>query len=74
MARMAFDKLGLYRVPPAWQDAVDLTVLTIQSKPFSDKDVRVFAPCELCVMCNMFVCIASRTCCRTATAARQRTR
>ena len=41
MARNAFDRLGLYRVPAAWQDAVDLTVLTIQSKPFSDKEVCV---------------------------------
>jgi intraflagellar transport protein 122 len=44
MARMAFDRLGVYRVPVSWQDAVDLTVLTIQSKPFSDKEVRGVAP------------------------------
>ncbi len=40
LARMAFDKLGTHRIPSTWLDVVDLTVLTIQSKPFSDKEVR----------------------------------
>jgi hypothetical protein len=44
LARMAFDKLGSHRIPPSWLDQVDLTVLTIQSKPFSDKEVRVTCP------------------------------
>jgi intraflagellar transport protein 122 len=58
MARMAFDRLGVYRVPVSWQDAVDLTVLTIQSKPFSDKEVCVHILSALFV----FACSSLHVC------------
>ena len=57
MARMAFDRLGNYRVPPSWQDAVDLTVLTIQSKPFSDKE-EMLPYCYRCSSSNPLISTA----------------
>lgn len=41
MARHAYDKLQILRVPPRFQETVDLGAITIRSKPFTDSEVSI---------------------------------
>jgi len=36
LARFAYERLNSLRVPPAWQDQLDLDMLTVQAKPVRD--------------------------------------
>ena len=40
LARTAYEKLRMLRLPQRFQDAIDLGSLTIRSKPFHDAEVR----------------------------------
>lgn len=38
VARSAFEKLQTLKIPTSWYDQIDLSMMTIRSKPFSDKE------------------------------------
>lgn len=48
MARHAYDKLQMLRVPPRFQETVDLGAITIRSKPFTDSEDLL----PLCYRCS----------------------
>lgn len=48
LARFALDRLNGLLVPPAWRDAIELSILRVQSKPFSDRDDLV----PVCYRCG----------------------
>ena len=39
LARFAFEKLQSLRIPPRFQESIDLGSITIRSKPFHDTEV-----------------------------------
>jgi len=51
LARMAYDKLQVLRVLPAWQHQIDLSCLTIRSKAYSDQD-DLLPVCNWCMTTN----------------------
>jgi len=51
LARMAYDKLQVLRVPPAWQHQIDLSCLAIRSKAYSDQD-DLLPVCNWCMTTN----------------------
>lgn len=51
LARMAYDKLQVLRVPPAWQHQMDLSCLAIRSKAYSDQD-DLLPVCNWCMTTN----------------------
>merc|ERR1719453_1801704 len=51
LARMAYDKLQVLRVPPTWQHQIDLSCLGIRSKPYSDQD-DLLPVCNWCMTTN----------------------
>lgn len=48
LARYAYDKLTLLKIPKVWQSKVELGLLTIQSKPFVDDEDLL----PICYRCN----------------------
>ena len=54
LARFAFEKLGELKLPSAWTDQIDLAVMTIQSKPYSDKE-DLLPACYRCSSTNPLV-------------------
>lgn len=48
LARFALDRLNGLLIPAAWRDAVELSILRVQSKPFSDRDDLV----PVCYRCG----------------------
>mmetsp|Transcript_56941 Transcript_56941/g.123236 ORF Transcript_56941/g.123236 Transcript_56941/m.123236 type:complete len:1277 (+) Transcript_56941:78-3908(+) len=51
LARMAYDKLQVLRVPSTWQHQIDLSCLAIRSKPYSDQD-DLLPVCNWCMTTN----------------------
>merc|ERR1719356_2152133 len=51
LARMAYDKLQVLRVPPTWQHQIDLNSLAIRSKAYSDQD-DLLPVCNWCMTTN----------------------
>ncbi|CAJ1445124.1 unnamed protein product [Effrenium voratum] len=51
LARMAYDKLQVLRVPPTWQHQIDLACLAIRSKAYSDQD-DLLPVCNWCMTTN----------------------
>merc|ERR1712072_626235 len=51
LARMAYDKLQILRVPPTWQHQIDLSCLSIRSKAYSDQD-DLLPVCNWCMTTN----------------------
>lgn len=51
LARTAYDKLQVLRVPPAWQHQIDLSCLAIRSKAYSDQD-DLLPVCNWCMTTN----------------------
>jgi intraflagellar transport protein 122 len=51
LARMAYDKLQVLRVPPTWQHQIDLSCLSIRSKAYSDQE-DLLPVCNLCMTTN----------------------
>eukprot|EP00903_Cladosiphon_okamuranus_P013353 g12445.t1 len=51
LARFAYDRLQRQRVPPFWQDQIDLDMLTVQAKPVRDSP-ELFAACFRCGASN----------------------
>jgi intraflagellar transport protein 122 len=51
LARMAYDKLQVLRVPPTWQHQIDLSCLAIRSKPYSDQE-DLLPVCNWCMTTN----------------------
>mmetsp|Transcript_40077 Transcript_40077/g.89958 ORF Transcript_40077/g.89958 Transcript_40077/m.89958 type:complete len:1284 (-) Transcript_40077:23-3874(-) len=51
LTRMAYDKLQVLRVPPAWQHQIDLSCLAIRSKAYSDQD-DLLPVCNWCMTTN----------------------
>ncbi|CAM9316512.1 unnamed protein product, partial [Laminaria digitata] len=51
LARFAYDRLQRQRVPPLWQDQIDLDMLTVQAKPVRDSP-ELFAACFRCGASN----------------------
>ena len=41
LARYAYEKLQALRIPPRFQEAIDLGSVTIRSKPFHDSEVSM---------------------------------
>ncbi|KAK3754001.1 hypothetical protein QZH41_009256 [Actinostola sp. cb2023] len=41
MARTAYDKLQALKIPPRFQESIDIGSITIRSKPFHDNEVKV---------------------------------
>ena len=39
LARFAYEKMNSVRLPPSWRDPVDLSILAVQGKPYSDNEV-----------------------------------
>lgn len=54
LARFAFEKLWELKLPTAWTDQIDLAVMTIQSKPYSDKE-DLLPACYRCSSSNPLV-------------------
>ena len=76
LARFAFDKLATLLVSQRTADKIDVARLTIQSKPFSDSDVRARPLCPGARVMMMVVGggAGGRKLCPCATAVRRRTR
>jgi len=51
LARTAYDKLQVLRVPPTWQHQIDLSCLAIRSKAYSDQD-DLLPVCNWCMTTN----------------------
>jgi len=51
LARLALEKLAGFRVPPAWQEQVDLFSLSIRARPFSDNE-ELLPTCFRCQTTN----------------------
>jgi intraflagellar transport protein 122 len=51
LARMAYDKLQVLRVPPTWQHQIDISCLSIRSKAYSDQD-DLQPVCHFCMTTN----------------------
>merc|ERR1719387_2799772 len=51
LARMAYDKLQVLRVPPTWQHQIDLSCLAIRAKAHSDQD-DLLPVCNWCMTTN----------------------
>jgi intraflagellar transport protein 122 len=51
LARMAYDKLQVLRVPSTWQHQIDLSCLAIRSKAYSDQD-DLLPVCNWCMTTN----------------------
>merc|ERR1719476_238870 len=51
LARMAYDKLQVLRVPPTWQQQIDLASLAIRCKAYSDQD-DLLPVCNWCMTTN----------------------
>ncbi|CAM9651174.1 unnamed protein product [Heterosigma akashiwo] len=51
LARFAYDRLNLMRVPPAWRDQLDLDMLTVQAKPVRDTP-EILPVCYRCGASN----------------------
>jgi intraflagellar transport protein 122 len=51
LARMAYDKLQVLRVPPTWQHQIDLSCLSIRAKAHSDQD-DLLPVCNWCMTTN----------------------
>merc|ERR1740117_2265062 len=51
LARMAYDKLQVLRVPSTWQHQIDLSCLAIRSKQYSDQD-DLLPVCNWCMTTN----------------------
>jgi len=51
LARMAYDKLQVLRVPSTWQHQIDLSCLAIRSKAYSDQDESL-PVCNWCMTTN----------------------
>ncbi|CAM9146601.1 unnamed protein product, partial [Hapterophycus canaliculatus] len=51
LARFAYDRLQRQRVPPLWQDQIDLDLLMVQAKPVRDSP-ELFAACFRCGASN----------------------
>jgi len=51
LARMAYEKLQVLRVPPTWQHQIDLSCLAIRSKAYSDQD-DLLPVCNWCMTTN----------------------
>jgi len=54
LARYAFDELQQLRLPPSWTDQIDLSMMTIQSKAFSDKE-ELLPVCYRCSTTNQLL-------------------
>ena len=56
LARYAYEKLQALRIPPRFQEAIDLGSVTIRSKPFHDYEVSVRACVRLksAFRCDIF--------------------
>jgi intraflagellar transport protein 122 len=54
LARYAYEQLQLQRVPPSWQDQVDLDMLAIQAKPVRD-DPELLPVCYRCGSTNPLI-------------------
>ena len=50
-ARAAYDKLQNLKVPIEWQEEVELSALSVKSKPFQDKE-ELFTMCYRCMNTN----------------------
>jgi len=48
LARFALDRLGHLRVPDAWVEQIDLQMLAIQAKPYSDREELL----DICYRCS----------------------
>ena len=53
-ARWAYDRLGTYAVPSSWRDSIDLAIVSIQAKPFKDKE-ELTPICTRCYTSNPLV-------------------
>jgi len=51
LARTAYEKLQVLRVPSTWQHQIDLSCLSIRSKPYSDQD-ELLPVCNWCMTTN----------------------
>jgi hypothetical protein len=56
LARFALDRLSNLLIPPAWRDVVELSILRVQSKPFSDREELV-PVCYRCSAANPMVTV-----------------
>jgi intraflagellar transport protein 122 len=53
-ARFAYEKLQGLKIPPAWQDDVDLASLKVKAKPYSDKEGYNIV-CNRCMHVNSLI-------------------
>lgn len=53
-ARFAYEKLQGLKIPPAWQDDVDLASLKVKAKPYSDKEGFNIV-CNRCMHVNSLI-------------------
>jgi len=60
-ARFAYEKLQGLKIPPAWQDDVDLASLKVKAKPFSDKEGFSIV-CNRCMHVNALVNMKDDVC------------
>jgi len=51
LARTAYEKLQVLRVPSTWQHQIDLSCLSIRSKPYSDQE-ELLPVCNWCMTTN----------------------
>jgi len=54
LARFAYERLGLLKVPLRWADQIDMSMMTIQAKPYSDKE-DLLPACYRCGATNPLI-------------------
>ena len=58
LARWAYDRLQSYKIPFGWRDAIDIAVIHLQAKPYSDKE-DLIPVCTRCYASNPLVNISN---------------
>ena len=54
LARWAYDRLQAYKIPFSWRDSVDIAIIHLQAKPYSDKE-DLIPVCTRCYTSNALV-------------------
>merc|ERR1711871_561333 len=54
LARWAYDKLQMYTTPDGWMESIELSIINLQSKPFSDRQ-DLLPVCARCFTTNPMV-------------------
>ncbi|KAJ1630940.1 hypothetical protein T492DRAFT_870790, partial [Pavlovales sp. CCMP2436] len=61
LSRHAYDKLGAYRLPPAWREQVELQAIAVRAKPFADSE-ELLVVCYRCQTTNPLLSQAGDEC------------